>query len=53
VMAHGDDHWHGHPSALECPEGRGRAAVAAYFYTAEASPDAPEAHSAIWAPARS
>jgi Rps23 Pro-64 3,4-dihydroxylase Tpa1-like proline 4-hydroxylase len=53
VMAHGDDHWHGHPAPLECPEGRGRAAVAAYFYTAEASADAPEAHSAIWAPARS
>ncbi|RKH31333.1 2OG-Fe(II) oxygenase [Corallococcus praedator] len=52
VMAHGDDHWHGHPSALECPEGRGRAAVAAYFYTAEVSPDAPEPHSAIWAPPR-
>ncbi len=53
VMAHGDDYWHGHPAPLECPEGRGRAAVAAYFYTAEASPDAPEAHSAIWAPAPS
>ena len=53
VMAHGDTHWHGHPAALECPEGRGRAAVAAYFYTAEASPDAPEAHSALWAPPRS
>jgi Rps23 Pro-64 3,4-dihydroxylase Tpa1-like proline 4-hydroxylase len=48
VMAHGEDHWHGHPAPLECPEGRGRAALAAYFYTAEASPDAPEAHSAIW-----
>ncbi|MFP2906036.1 2OG-Fe(II) oxygenase [Pyxidicoccus sp. 3LFB2] len=53
VMAHGDDHWHGHPAALECPEGRGRAAVAAYFYTAEESPNAPEAHSAIWVPPRS
>lgn len=53
VMAHGDDHWHGHPSPLECPEGRGRAVVAAYFYTVEASADAPDAHGAIWAPARS
>ncbi|QDE68317.1 MULTISPECIES: 2OG-Fe(II) oxygenase [Myxococcus] len=53
VMAHGDDHWHGHPNALECPEGRGRAAVAAYFYTAEEAPNAPEPHSAIWAPPRS
>ena len=50
VMAHGDTYWHGHPTPLECPEGRGRAVVAAYFYTAEVSPDAPEAHSAIWAP---
>lgn len=50
VMAHGDDYWHGHPTPLACPEGRGRAAVAAYFYTAETSPDAPEPHSAIWAP---
>lgn len=53
VMTHGDDHWHGHPAPLECPEGRGRAAVAAYFYTANESPDAPEPHSAIWAPTRS
>ncbi|MBN8471544.1 2OG-Fe(II) oxygenase [Corallococcus exiguus] len=52
VMAHGDTHWHGHPAALACPEGRGRATVAAYFYTAEESPDAPEAHSALWAPTR-
>jgi hypothetical protein len=52
VMAHGDDYWHGHPAALACPEGRGRAAVAAYFYTATESPDAPEAHGAIWAPPR-
>jgi hypothetical protein len=52
VMAHGDNHWHGHPEALACPEGRGRAAVAAYFYTAEESPNAPEPHSALWAPPR-
>lgn len=49
VMAHGETYWHGHPSPLQCPEGRGRAAIAAYFYTAEDSPNAPTAHSAIWA----
>ncbi|MFY1828439.1 2OG-Fe(II) oxygenase [Myxococcus fulvus] len=52
VMAHGDDHWHGHPTPLACPEGRGRAAVAAYFYTAEVSANAPEPHSALWATPR-
>ncbi len=51
VMNHGETYWHGHPSPLNCPEGRGRAAVAAYFYTAEESPQAPAPHSAIWAPA--
>ncbi len=49
VMEQGDDHWHGHPSPLQCPEERGRCAVATYFYTAEDSADAPTAHSAIWA----
>jgi Rps23 Pro-64 3,4-dihydroxylase Tpa1-like proline 4-hydroxylase len=53
VMAHGDTNWHGHPSPLDCPEGRGRAAVAAYFYTAEESAQAPAPHSALWAPERS
>lgn len=48
VMAHGETHWHGHPEPLACPEGRARAAIAAYYYTADASPDAPEAHSAHW-----
>ncbi|MDC0710474.1 2OG-Fe(II) oxygenase [Stigmatella sp. ncwal1] len=48
VMAHGETHWHGHPNPLTCPEGRGRAAVAAYFYTAEESPEAPTPHSAKW-----
>jgi len=52
VMAHGETFWHGHPQPLACPEGRGRAVVAAYFYTADAASDAPEAHSAIWAPVR-
>jgi len=50
VMAHGDTYWHGHPSPLKSPSHVGRAAVAAYFYTAETSADVPQAHSAIWAP---
>ncbi|MGQ0504166.1 MAG: 2OG-Fe(II) oxygenase [Myxococcaceae bacterium] len=48
VMNHGDTFWHGHPTPVECPEGRGRAAVAAYFYSAHAPEDAAEPHSAIW-----
>lgn len=50
VMAHGETAWHGHPHPLRSPDGTGRAAVAAYFYTAEQSPDAPQAHSALWQP---
>lgn len=50
VMAHGETFWHGHPQPLACPEGHARAVVAAYFYTADAPPDAVGAHSAIWAP---
>lgn len=49
VMAHGEDAWHGHPSPLNCPPESGRRVVAAYFYTAEHSPDAPGPHSAKWA----
>jgi len=49
VMAHGDDAWHGHPAPLACPEGRFRAAVGAYYYTAAPSPDEADAHGAIWA----
>lgn len=52
VMAHGETGWHGHPQPLACPPGRGRAVVAAYFYTADPAPDAPEAHGAVWAPPR-
>ena len=52
VMAHGETYWHGHPTPLACPEGRGRAVVAAYFYTADQSPEAPEPHGAIWAPTK-
>jgi hypothetical protein len=52
VMAHGVTYWHGHPAPLQCPDDRGRAVIAAYFYTADQSEDAPEPHSAIWAPPR-
>lgn len=50
VLAHGETCWHGHPEPLACPPGRARAVVAAYFYTADPAPDAPEAHGARWAP---
>lgn len=50
VMAHGDDHWHGHPAPLRCPDGHVRAVVAAYYYAARAAPgDDDHAHGAIWA----
>ena len=49
VFAHGDDHWHGHPEPLRCPEGVARQSLAAYYYAADGRPDA-EGHSAIWAP---
>lgn len=48
VMTNADDSWHGHPQPLACPENRGRAAVVAYFYTADVSPDAAAARSATW-----
>jgi hypothetical protein len=49
VMAHGDDHWHGHPAPLRCPDGHVRAAVAAYYYAARPTPgDDDHAHGAIW-----
>jgi len=51
IMAHGDDHWHGHPSPLRCPGGHVRAVVAAYYYAARPVPgDDDHAHGAIWAP---
>lgn len=50
VMAHGDDHWHGHPAPLACPPGEHRAVVGAYYYAARALPgDDAGAHGAIWA----
>ena len=50
VIAYGEDHWHGHPSPLRCPEGHLRAVVAASYYAARASTgDDDHAHGAIWA----
>jgi hypothetical protein len=50
VMAYGEDHWHGHPSPLRCPDGHLRAVVTAYYYAARALPgDDDRAHGAIWA----
>ncbi len=49
IFAHGDDHWHGHPAPLACPEGVARQTLAAYYYLADGQPDA-EGHSARWAP---
>lgn len=49
VLAYGEDHWHGHPTPLGCPDGVLRAAVAAHFYAARASDgDDAGAHGAIW-----
>ena len=50
VMAYGDDHWHGHPTPLACPDGHWRAVVTAHYFAARASPtDEAGAHGAIWA----
>ena len=49
VMAYGEDHWHGHPAPLRCPEGHVRTVVAAHYYAARPSPDDDaRAHGAIW-----
>jgi hypothetical protein len=48
VMAHGDDHWHGHPQPLACPEGHYRASIASYYYVASPSEEEAGAHGAIW-----
>ncbi len=49
VMAFGEANWHGHPAALRCPDGVGRAVVAAYFYRARAGErDDDGAHGARW-----
>lgn len=34
VLAHGEDHWHGHPEPLRCPPDRARKVLAAYYYVA-------------------
>lgn len=47
VLAHGEDHWHGHPAPLACPEGRYRASIASYYYVAGGADE--DAHSAVWA----
>lgn len=50
VMAFGEDHWHGHPSPLRCPDGHLRAVFAAHYYAARSQPgDDDGAHGAIWA----
>lgn len=50
VMAYGEDHWHGHPAPLRCPEGHARVAIAAHYFAARARPeDDAGAHGAIWA----
>lgn len=56
VMAYGEDHWHGHPAPLRCPEGHFRAVVTAHYYAARRSGDGDDgrdgdatAHGAIWA----
>jgi hypothetical protein len=49
VMAYGEDHWHGHPVPLACPDGHVRAVIAAHYYAARPDPDADaRAHGAIW-----
>ena len=50
LIGYGEDHWHGHPSPLACPEGSSRAVVMAHYYAArEQAGDADQAHGAIWA----
>lgn len=49
VMAYGDDHWHGHPAPLACPDGDARAVITAHYYAARYSPtDDADAHGARW-----
>lgn len=50
VVGYGEDHWHGHPEPLRCPEGHARVAIAAHYYAARAHDgDDDGAHGAIWA----
>ncbi len=49
VMAYGEDHWHGHPSPLACPDGNVRAVITAHYYAARPDPEGDAlAHGAIW-----
>lgn len=49
VIAYGEDHWHGHPEPLGCPEGHARVAIAAHYYAARSQPgDDDAAHGALW-----
>ena len=49
VIAYGEDHWHGHPEPLRCPDEHARVAIAAHYYAARAQPgDDDGAHGAIW-----
>ena len=38
-MDHGEDHWHGHPTPLQCPTIKLRVVITAYYYTARAGAD--------------
>jgi Rps23 Pro-64 3,4-dihydroxylase Tpa1-like proline 4-hydroxylase len=51
IVAYGEDHWHGHPTPLRCPDGHVRAVVAAHYYAARPRSEADDdrAHGAIWA----
>ncbi len=46
VFDHGEDHVHGHPAPLACPEDVFRASIASYYYVAAPLPDDGSAHSA-------
>lgn len=49
VLAYGEDHWHGHPAPLACPDDVLRAVVAAHYYAARPSADDDaRAHGARW-----
>ena len=52
VLAYGEDHWHGHPAPLRCPEGHARRVVAATYYAARDAAEPIPAHGAIWAPTK-
>ena len=47
ILAYGEDHWHGHPSPLACPDDEVRAVVGAIYYAATPT-DGSDAHGARW-----